>query len=118
MIFHLLHPYEDRVFTVGDYPFHLRIVLACVVARICSSLYNFVLNRKFVFQDGRKQKNRVFSDILKYYILAIFLLLGSLLLTELCSRWIPAQFMTAAKVVVDLFLFGISYFAQRYIVFR
>jgi len=118
VIFHLLHRYEDRVFTVGDYQFHLRIVLACVVARICSSLYNFVLNRKFVFQDGRKQKNRVFSDILKYYILAIFLLLGSLLLTELCSRWIPAQFMTAAKVVVDLFLFGISYFAQRYIVFR
>lgn len=117
LIFNFLERY-DRTLSIFNHPFHLSILLATVTARICSSLYNFTLNRKFVFRDGRRQHNRIAADAVKYYILAVCLLTASYLLTDICSHWVPNAFMPIAKAAVDLFLFGMSYFAQRHIVFR
>ena len=96
----------------------LRIILAEAIARLVSSFVNFSLNRKVVF----KSKDKYGSTLVKYYALCICQLAASTGLVYLFSTVIfrlndGSLFDTLIKVVVDTFLFFLSFRIQQTWVF-
>ena len=96
----------------------LRIILAEAIARIISSFVNFSLNRKVVF----KSKEKFGSTMLRYYILCVCQLAASTGLVYLFSTVIfklsdGSLFDTLIKIVVDTFLFFLSFRIQQTWVF-
>lgn len=89
-----------------------QVFYASVLARICSSLVNFSLNYKLVFESD-SNKGKAFC---KYYCLVLVQMLlssgGSSLLTLL---WENPLIM---KPLVDFFLFFLSYHLQRRYIFK
>ena len=85
-------------------------IYANILARVISSIFNFTLNRNIVFKD----KGNVFIAVLKYYLLAAFILLCNTLLLMLLSKVLP---VLLAKVIVEIILFTISYFVQKRFIF-
>ena len=90
------------------------IVIATAVARVCSSLFNYNMNRRKVFRNGGR------NSILKYYILCVLQFAASAGLVSLLAFLFPAGSFgkTLFKALVDVFLFLLSYQIQREWVFR
>ncbi len=96
----------------------LRIILAEAIARLVSSFVNFSLNRKVVF----KSKENYGRTMLRYYILCACQLAASTGLVYLFSTIIfklsdGSLFDTLIKIVVDTFLFFLSFRIQQTWVF-
>ena len=88
-----------------------------MLARAVSSLFNFLLNYKVVFGSTQPYG----KAMLRYYFLAIPQLAVSTLLVTVFTRLLhtdSAGTATAVKIVVDGCLFIISFFIQKYWVFR
>jgi glycosyltransferase involved in cell wall biosynthesis len=111
---------EDRLFAVGNgagvTTDWTRIAIATVVARVISSLFNYHWNRNAVFRSTEKKSR----TIVRYYILAVCLILIDAKLVTLLSGWLHASGFGEAclKVLVDLALFFGSYQIQKRWVFR
>ena len=88
--------------------------LACnVIARIISASVNFTINYKLVF----KSKEKVWVAILKYALLAIFILgCNTALLWLLVEKAGMNKYL--AKVIVEITMFITSWLVQRLFVFR
>lgn len=89
-----------------------KILIATVLARVFSSAFNYIVNRKFVF----KNKNSVIKSAVKYYLLCVLQMLSSaILVTD--SFKIFDRNVTIIKIIIDTLLFIISYQIQQYWVF-
>ncbi len=88
------------------------IVIANIVARIISSICNYTMNKKIVFKDDRK----VGKSILKYYGLAVFILLVN---TSFLYLFVSVlgfnKFLM--KLLIEIGLSIVSYIVQRRFVF-
>ena len=84
------------------------LVIATVLARIISSVYNFTINYKLVFYS-KETLNRA---MVKYFILAIVQMSGSALLLELIYPLIGGV-EVLVKIIVDVIIFFISFFIQK-----
>ena len=96
----------------------LRIPLATGIARLTSSFVNFSVNRKVVF----KSKDAYGSTMVKYYILCVCQYIASAGLLYLFSTIVfnlkdGSIFDTLIKIVVDTFLFFLSFRIQQNWVF-
>ena len=89
------------------------ILAATIAARICSGVFNFTLNRNWSF--GSREEDWKVQGI-RYLILFLCQMLASGGLVTLLS-FLPLP-LTVIKILVDTFLFCISYFIQRNWVFR
>ena len=88
----------------------LRMV-SLVLARVISGVCNYLMNRRFVFEASRKEKN-----ILKYAICAVSVLLLNWLFIELFTHLgVPAWL---ANILSQLICYPISFSLQRIFVFR
>ena len=96
------------LFTLTNY-----IVFANIGARIVSATTNYTINRKYVF----KSNNNKIKSIISYVLLALFIIVINTILLYILieklfiNRWI-------AKIIVELFLFIISWIIQRTIIFK
>lgn len=88
------------------------IILATVIARIMSSLYNYFMNSRFVFKSYSK------SSIIKYYILVIVQMGFSAISVYLINRVLSNMNTTLLKFFVDIIIFVINYFVQRNLIFH
>lgn len=90
------------------------IFIATAIARVCSSLFNYKMNRKVVFGHGNS------TSILKYYILCACQMLVSAGIVFLLSSTLHATSMlsTLLKAITDTCLFFISFRIQKDWVFR
>ena len=88
------------------------IWLATVIARICSSLFNYTINKKVVFKSTRGP-----ITLIMYYCLCVAQMIASAALVNLVNlaHFIPVQ---AAKIIVDTLLFMISFRIQKSIIFK
>lgn len=91
---------------------------ACsVIARIISSLCNYFINFRFVFNKKKNASN----TLLKYYILAVGVMLVSSLSTAgftfLLPNSVNVGLITVIKAIVDTILFLITFTLQREWVF-
>ncbi|UEG67084.1 bifunctional glycosyltransferase family 2/GtrA family protein [Weissella hellenica] len=92
------------------------ILLATIIARLCSAIFNYIMNKKFVFSTSNSQ------PLIKYVVLMLsqMLISGLLttLLTHLARQMYETGWITLIKIIVDSFLFLISYQIQKHIVFK
>ena len=84
-----------------------------LLARICSSLFNFNVNRKLVF----KEKNQAGHALARYYILCAVQMVCSWLLVTFFYKLLHVD-TTFLKGCVDLVLFFISFQIQRLWVYK
>ena len=90
------------------------ITVSTVIARIISAAYNYLVNYKVVF----KSKENVGVSALKYIILAVVQMLCSALLVTSLVAVFPAGPEIVFKIIVDAFLFFVSYKIQQKFVFQ
>ena len=84
--------------------------IATVVARICSSIFNYTINKKVVFKSDRG-----YATIIMYYILCVCQMAASAAFVSLIgSTGFPVQI---AKIIVDSILFLISFRIQKTLIF-
>lgn len=89
------------------------LILANVGARFVSAMVNYTINRKLVFKSNAPAA----SSAVRYFLLAAALLVcNTLILTMLVGGLGVNRF--AAKILVELFLFFVSWFVQKRVVFR
>ncbi|MBE6671485.1 MAG: glycosyltransferase [Ruminococcaceae bacterium] len=92
-------------------------IICTVIARACSSVFNYTFNKKLVF--GNNSSN--IKTLFKYYALCIPQMLvsaGLVTLAEIIINTESAGILTLAKVVIDTFLFICSYVIQKKWVFK
>ena len=88
------------------------VLLPNVIARICSSILNFTLNKKIVFRS----KEKLLFEAVKYFSLVIVILIAnSLVLRALISFGINTF---AAKIITELTMFSLSFAMQHSFVFK
>lgn len=98
----------------SDFSFIMyKIIASTVCARIVSSLYNYLLNRKFVFEQHDSK-----SFIIKYYILVIIQMGISGLSVTLLSKVFSSKIIVLLKIIVDILIFIANYYIQREWVFN
>jgi putative flippase GtrA len=101
------------LFTLMNLSFANQVFSSIVVARIVSSTVNFSINRRVVF----KRKNPPRSAILRYYGLALVIMLASYGLIKLFAGVLGLN-VYVAKVISDSLLTVFSFVAQREFVYR
>ncbi|MFD1175485.1 glycosyltransferase [Paenibacillus puldeungensis] len=87
------------------------LAVSVIGARACSSIFNYTMNRKYVF-GSRQNKAKVYSSLPKYFALVIAVLVLNLGLMYLYNEWIGIP-LIAAKLLTEASLFLFSYWAQR-----
>ena len=88
------------------------IFAATVLARVVSSLYNYLLNSRVVFHKRSRH------SMAKYYLLVLTQMLMSALLVFLLNLALPGVPDVALKVPVDLLIFVVNSLVQRCWIFR
>ncbi|MDR1821332.1 MAG: GtrA family protein, partial [Oscillospiraceae bacterium] len=89
---------------------------AFICARLLSSVFNYLLNKRLVFNHAGSAA----ASAGKYFLLAAAMLLVGNVLVNLVV--LPLEltpgFATLAKIVIDMILFCASYFVQKKWVFK
>jgi putative flippase GtrA len=88
------------------------VIVSVTLARVCSSLLNFSLNKALVFSNEEQKR----KTALRYYSLAIVVLILSALGSALMAQVLAGR-VVWAKILVDCLLFIFSYLMQRHWVF-
>lgn len=88
------------------------IAAANVSARVCSSVFNYTLNRRLVFRDSSSIKK---SAAGYFALAAVILLLNTLILKALTLLGLPRPI---AKLITEAALFVLSYVVQKRRVFK
>jgi glycosyltransferase involved in cell wall biosynthesis len=88
------------------------ILTATILARVLSGSVNYLMNRRWVFSS----KGEVFSQIVKYVLLFCLLMLTSWKLVDIIYG-ISGWNITVIKILVDSFLFCLSFITQRKFIF-
>ncbi len=88
------------------------IILSTIIARILSSLYNYILNSRFVF------KKFDCLAIYKYYLLVVCQMLISSFSVYIISNILIKINDTIIKFFIDIIIFIINYFIQKKYIFR
>lgn len=93
--------------------FHLssNLFLAVVIARCCSALFNYTMNKKFVFQKDIDTK----KSLLQYITLASIVMFANYGVLQFYFN--IGISLLAAKILTEATIFFFSYWAQRKFVF-
>ena len=96
---------------VNIIPLEQKIIIATVIARIISSIYNFLINAKIVFKKSSK------TSIIKYIILAVTQMLISGYVVTFITNLSKIN-STVVKIIVDTIIFVVNFVIQREWVFK
>jgi len=87
-----------------------KILAATILARVVSSIYNYIINSNYIFKDMNVQ------SLMKYYILTIIqMFISGCLVTYLYS--LLGSNVVIIKIIVDFILWIINLFMHREFVF-
>jgi putative flippase GtrA len=87
------------------------VLAATAIARISSALFNYKVNRQFVFQIERRK-----GALGRYALLVAFVMVLSAVMVAAMNSWLGID-KTLVKIVVDTMLFFINYRIQKNWVF-
>ena len=90
----------------------ISIIKATYIARACSSIANFLINRSVVFRN----KGDIRFQFIKYILLAAASATVSGVVVNLLYSYVGI-YPAACKIVVDTMLFFLNYYIQRTFVF-
>ncbi|SDW36436.1 GtrA family protein [Paenibacillus sp. PDC88] len=94
--------------------FSSSLLLSVVVARLCSSVFNYSMNRRYVFTGGHTK--RVYQSFPKYFALVLLILLLNYGLLYFYNEKLIIPLL-AAKILTEASIFVFSYWAQRRFVY-
>lgn len=89
------------------------VAFSNICARVISSIFNFSMNKKFVF----KNKECIAKTAAKYFLLAALILSANTIMLELCVKYLIHN-KYISKILIEVLLFFISWAAQKSFVFR
>ncbi len=89
------------------------LLYSAVIARIVSSMCNFLINRRMVF----KSDDKMLKVAVKYYVVAALILVLNYLLLRVFNIGLQMP-LSIAKLVVEALLFAVSLTLQRFFVFN
>ena len=89
------------------------VAFSNICARVISSIFNFSMNKKFVF----KNKEGIAETAAKYCLLAALILSANTIMLELCVKYLIHN-KYISKILIEVLLFFISWAAQKSFVFR
>ncbi len=92
----------------------IRIICSTILARTGSSLFNFFINKIFVFEQ-KNQETRIY--IIRYYCLCIIQMLISAGAVSILYKIFPIS-ESIIKILVDTILFFFSFQIQQFWVFK
>lgn len=105
--------FQILISLLGGWDASSRILVATIGARIGSSLFNYKVNKNFVFENTNNDK----SIMVKYFALVIIQLFISAIIVTQVYRFTNIQ-ESIVKTLVDAFLFFISFRIQKFLVFK
>lgn len=89
------------------------IIIASYLARLVSSVYNYLVNKKIVFSYNKKRDN----SVIKYFCLAVLnVTLSGVLVTFVYDKM--SFDVTLIKISIDTLIFVINYFIQKILIFK
>lgn len=94
--------------------FSSSLLLSVVAARLCSSVFNYSMNRRYVFIGGNTK--RTYQSFPKYFALVLLILLLNYGLLYFYNEKLIIPLL-AAKVLTEASIFVFSYWAQRRFVY-
>ena len=89
----------------------LAIFICTTLARIISSVYNYLINSRIVF------KNKDKKTIIGYFILVVIQMIVSATLVSLIDKYISVH-TGIIKLVVDIIIFVVNYIVQKEVIFK
>ena len=98
---------------------NISIIFATIIARIISSLFNYLINRNHVF-NNKVEKNKQFIDYatcIKYYALVLVQMLVSGTLVSYVYNIINLDEIFI-KIPVDIIIFIVNYIIQKKFIFK
>ncbi len=90
------------------------LLVSVIGARLCSSIFNYAMNRRFVFVKGKGTAIR--KSLPRYFSLVIVIVLLNYGMLHLLHESIGIP-LVAAKLLTEASLFVLSYWAQRKFVY-
>lgn len=90
------------------------IISATVLARIISSLCNYLLNHKLVFESKKSTKNTLY----RYVLLVIIQMIVSAVAVQILANTFINTNESIIKIVVDTIIFFCNFFIQKYCIFE
>ncbi|SFF18734.1 Putative flippase GtrA (transmembrane translocase of bactoprenol-linked glucose) [Paenibacillus catalpae] len=90
------------------------LLIAVIGARVISSIFNFTMNRRFVFNDG--QAISIKKSLPRYFSLVVVIMISNYALLYLFHESIKIP-LFAAKLMTEALLFAFSYLVQRRFVY-
>lgn len=97
------------IFFVG--PGVVSIYICTTLARVISSIYNYLINSRIVF------KNKDKKTIIGYFVLVVIQMIASASLVSLIDKFISVN-TGIIKVVVDIIIFVVNYIIQKEVIFK
>ena len=97
------------IFFVG--PGVVSIYICTTLARVISSIYNYLINSRIVF------KNKDKKTIIGYFVLVVIQMIASATLVSLIDKFISVN-TGIIKVVVDIIIFVVNYIIQKEVIFK
>lgn len=94
--------------------FTSNLLVSVIVSRICSSIFNYTMNRNFVFSKGKASNLR--SSMLKYFTLVIIVMLFNYSLIFTFNELIGIP-LFISKLLTETTIFLFSYWSQHKFVF-
>jgi len=105
--------YAILIILTGGLSLSLNLLISNIAARLISASVNYHINKKYVF--GKKDEG--VKTAFQYFLLAAFILImNTLLLNFIVTYLISNRFV--AKIIVEITLFLISLFIQKFLIFR
>lgn len=90
------------------------LLIAVVLSRSISSLFNFVCNKNYVFK--RKSKHQTIPMAIKYYVLVIIIMIGNYLILNGLYKIVKMK-LIFAKIITEIILYFFSFIIQKRVVF-
>lgn len=88
---------------------YIYISLATIIARVFSSIYNYMVNYRYVFMSKKKHR----ATMIRYFGLVVIQMCLSACLTSLFVTITGVSAELYVKIPVDLGLFFVSYYIQK-----
>ena len=101
------------IFALMNILFPSQLLGSVAVARAVSSVINYSINKNVVF----KRKCSARKALIRYYILAGFIMLANYGIILLLNRVLNLN-LYLAKVIADIVLYTVSFYAQREFVYK
>ena len=88
-------------------------IIPCkLIARAISSIMNYIMNSKVVFQKSNK------SSIYKYFTLVVVQAIISSLLIYILKQVFSNAYIAIISICVDIVIFFVNYFIQKELIFK